>query len=196
MLRSFVLYTALFAGAIATPVAAGPSTEGADATQAGETLAAGLPQSGPLAGLLDGDPKAAPDIGFSDLEGGTHHLSDYAGKALLVNFWATWCAPCREEMPSLDALQAQMGGDDFQVLTIAAGRNAPRAIRKFFEDEGVENLPMMTDAKLEMARAFGVMGMPVTVLIDAQGRERGRLIGTADWAGPDAIATITALIAP
>ena len=72
-----------------------------------------------------------PEIEFTDLDGGTHRLADWQGKVVLLNFWATWCAPCREEMPSLDALQAQMGGDDFTVVPIATGRNAPERIDAF-----------------------------------------------------------------
>lgn len=206
MLRSLVLYTALAlganlaAGASAAPApgpgaaqptavpAPVPSTAPADAPpgpvdwQAARD--AGLPK------LIESTPAPAPDLPFSDLDGGNHSLADYRGKLLLVNFWATWCAPCREEMPSLDALQRQMGGDDFAVLTIAAGRNPPPAIRKFFAEAGITDLPTLTDPSMALARAFGVLAMPISVLIDAEGREIARMAGDADWASPAALALI------
>lgn len=146
--------------------------------------------------LVPGSGEIVPDIGFSDVDGGSHAMSDYRGKVLLVNFWATWCAPCREEMPSLDAVQAELGGDDFEVLTVAAGRNPPEAIARFFDEEGIENLPRLTDARMELARSFGVMGLPVTVLVDREGREAARLIGDADWNSDAAKLAITGLMAP
>ena len=178
------LYTALFIAAIAGPALA---QNPVDVDAAREN---GLPK------LIDSYPAEVPDIAFSDLDGGEHRLADYKRTALLVNFWATWCAPCREEMPSLDALQDQLGGDDFQVLTIAAGRNSPQAIEKFFTETGIENLPTLTDPKMELARAFGVFGLPVTVLIDAEGNEVARLMGEADWSAPEAVAVIEQLKAP
>src|SRR5690606_11299674 len=96
--------------------------------------AAGLTKLAPLE-----QPVPVPDTAFVDAEGVQKQLADWHGQVLLVNFWATWCAPCREEMPSLDALQAEMGGEDFAVLTIAAGRNPVPAIQKFYEEQGIEN---------------------------------------------------------
>ena len=120
-------------------------------------------------------------------------LTDYAGKVVVLNVWGSWCAPCREEMPSLDALQAQRGGEDFAVLTIAAGRNPPPAIRKFMDETGVKNLPMLTDERMALARGMGVLAMPVTILIDAEGNEVARMIGDADWASPAALAVVDQL---
>ena len=182
MLRVTILYMALLAGANAA--AAGPvDWQG--------VRDAGLPKLADLA-----QPKPAPDIAVTDPAGAEHRLADWKGKVLLVNFWATWCAPCREEMPSLDALQATLGGDDFQVLTVAAGRNPPPAIDRFFEEEGITHLPRLLDPRQQLARAFGVAGLPVTVLIDREGREVARLIGDADWNSPAAHSAIGQLIAP
>ena len=177
------LYTALFIAAIAGPALA---QNPVDVDAAREN---GLPK------LIDSYPAEVPDIAFSDLDGGEHRLADYKGTALLVNFWATWCAPCREEMPSLDKLAAERNGDDFQVLTIAAGRNPLPAIRKFFEETGVTDLPILLDARMQLARGFGVMAMPVSILIDAEGREVGRMIGDADWASPAALALVDQMLA-
>lgn len=145
--------------------------------------------------VFDSTPAVAPDTVFGDLDGGSHSLSDWRGKVVLVNFWATWCAPCRAEMPELDALQAEFGGGDFEVLTIAAGRNAPAGIRRFFEEEGITNLPTLTDHKQALARDMAVLGLPITVLLDRQGREIARLRGDASWYGDSARAIISALLA-
>lgn len=121
-------------------------------------------------------------------------LGDYKGKVVLLNFWATWCAPCRKEMPQLSALQSELGGDRFEVLTIATGRNSPAGIEKFFGEIGVDNLPRHQDPRQALAREMAVIGLPITVLIDADGMEVARLIGDADWNSDSAKAIISAVI--
>lgn len=151
---------------------------------------------GGLAKLVPGTPAPVPATAFTDPEGSSHSLADYRGKVVLLNFWATWCAPCREEMPSLDALQAQLGGADFQVVPVASGHNPPPAITKFLAEAKVANLPVLLDPRQQLAREMGVMGMPVTVLIDRQGNEIARLMGGADWSSPAAQALIRQATAP
>ena len=181
MLRSLLLYTALVFGANAA--FAGPiDFEAARANG--------------LAKLVETEPTDLPDTVFLDADGKDVTLADYAGKAILLNFWATWCAPCREEMPALDELQGELGGEDFQVLTVATGRNARTAIDKFYEETGVENLPILTDARQQLARDMGVLGLPVTVLISPEGKEVARLPGDADWASDAAKQVIRELTAP
>jgi thiol-disulfide isomerase/thioredoxin len=131
---------------------------------------------------------------FTDPEGGEHRLSDWQGKYVLVNFWATWCAPCRQEMPSLDALQAEFGGDKFEVVTIATGRNAVTGIKRFFEDVGATNLPILLDPKQKLARDMAVLGLPITVILNPEGQEIARLRGDAEWYSDSAKAIIAALI--
>ena len=180
MLRSLALYTSLVFAANAG--VAGPvDWQGA--------RDAGLPK------LIESQAAPVPGTEFSDLDGGTHTLADWQGKVVLLNFWATWCAPCREEMPSLDALQAEMGGEDFEVVAIATGRNAPDRIDKFYAETGLENLPVLLDPRQQLARAMGVVGLPVTVLIDRDGNEVARLLGEADWTGEPAKAVIRQLVA-
>lgn len=125
---------------------------------------------------------------------GEGQLSDYQGKFVLLNFWATWCAPCRKEMPQLAELQAEFGGDDFEVVTLASGRNSPAGIKKFFAENGIENLPRHQDPKMGVTRDMAVLGLPVTVLIDPEGREIARLLGDAEWNSDSAKAIIGALV--
>ncbi len=140
-------------------------------------------------------PEAVSKAPFDLADGaGQKSLSDYQGKHILLNFWATWCAPCRHEMPMLSELQTAFGGDDFEVVTIATGRNNPAAIVKFFDEIGVDNLPRHQDPKQKLAAQMGVFGLPITVLIDPEGREIARLRGDADWSSDSAKAVISALI--
>ncbi|MDO6521630.1 TlpA disulfide reductase family protein [Shimia thalassica] len=130
-----------------------------------------------------------------DAENGTKMtLADYEGQYVLLNFWATWCAPCRKEMPMLSDLQAEFGGDDFQVVTLATGRNAPPAMKKFFDEIGVDNLPLHRDPQSAVARDMAVLGLPVTALIDKNGSEIARLTGDADWSSDNAKAILRNVI--
>ncbi|MGO4908414.1 TlpA family protein disulfide reductase [Pseudorhodobacter sp. W20_MBD10_FR17] len=139
--------------------------------------------------------KAVPDVVLVDLEGAERGLSEWQGKWVVLNFWATWCAPCRKEMPSLDRLALAVS-DDVSVVTVATGRNPPAAVTRFFTEIGVENLPVLLDAKTALARQMGVIGLPLTVILNPEGQEVARLIGDAEWDGPDARAMLDALIAP
>ena len=145
--------------------------------------------------VFQSDPKPVPETAFmlQDDEGiGT--LADFRGQFVLLNFWATWCAPCRKEMPMLSELQAEFGSDDFKVLTIATGRNSPVGIKKFFDDMGIDNLPRHQDAKQELARNMGIFGLPITVIIDPEGNELARLRGDADWSSDSAKAILSSLL--
>ncbi|SNR37606.1 TlpA family protein disulfide reductase [Puniceibacterium sediminis] len=121
-------------------------------------------------------------------------LADYQGKWVLLNFWATWCAPCRKEMPMLSELQTELGGENFEVVTIATGRNPPSAMQKFFNEIRVTNLPLHRDPKSLLAREMGVLGLPITVIINPEGQEVGRLQGDAEWSSDSAKAMLRALI--
>ncbi len=155
--------------------------------------------------MLDGDMKklqfhtaAKPvsTLAFTTDAGGEATLADYKGKYVLLNFWATWCAPCRKEMPMLSELQAEYGGENFEVLTLATGRNAVPAMKAFFAEIGVDNLPLHRDPKQQLAREMGVLGLPITVILDPEGREIARMQGDAEWDSASAKAMIAALTAP
>jgi len=140
-------------------------------------------------------PKPVSTRAFESESGTAMTLADYKGKYILLNFWATWCAPCRKEMPMLSELQAALGGDDFAVVTIATGRNPPPAMKKFFADIGVDNLPLHRDAKSLLGKEMGVFGLPTTLILDPEGYEIARLQGDAKWNSASAKAIISALIA-
>ncbi len=144
--------------------------------------------------VFHAEPAPVPAGAMGHVDGTQHSLADYRGKWVVLNFWATWCAPCRKEMPMLANLQAQMGGPDFAVVTVATGRNSPQAIERFFGEIGVTNLPLYTDPRNELARPMGVMGLPVTVILDPEGREVARLIGEATWDSDSAKAILSALM--
>jgi thiol-disulfide isomerase/thioredoxin len=158
--------------------------------------------SADVAGLRDGDmkklalheaPEAVPDAVLLDAGDGEHALSAYRGKWVVLNFWATWCAPCRHEMPSLDRLQTAM--PEIAVVPIATGRNAVEGIERFFDAEGITNLPILRDPKSDLARQMHVIGLPVTVILNPEGQEVARLIGDAEWDSASAKAILAALVA-
>lgn len=132
------------------------------------------------------EPKPGPEVSFVNGEGEALSLADFRGKVLLVNLWATWCGPCRREMPDLDALQAEFGGDKFEVVAISADRQGPSVIGPFYDEVGVTNLAHYNDKTMKTHRAMRSLGLPTTIIYDAEGREVGRLIGPAHWAAPEA----------
>ena len=140
-------------------------------------------------------PIAGSDVAFMSEDGNEMTLADFNGQHIVLNFWATWCAPCRKEMPELSALQTDLGSDTFQVVTVATGRNPLPAMKKFFDEIGIDNLPLHTDARQSFARSMGVLGLPVTLIMDPDGNEIARLQGDADWHSDSAVAIITTLIA-
>lgn len=140
-------------------------------------------------------PAVAPEISFADSTGQPKTLADYSGKMVLLNIWATWCVPCRKEMPTLDRLQAKLGGPDFEVVALSVDRGGPGLVKKFFAETGVTHLALNIDTSAKAMFALGTVGLPTTLLIDREGREVGRLIGPAEWDAPDMVDFIRGRIA-
>jgi thiol-disulfide isomerase/thioredoxin len=137
-------------------------------------------------------PQTLPNIAFEDNKGRRLTLADFRGKIVLLNIWATWCPPCRREMPSLDRLQAKLGGADFEVVTVSIdqGNDALFLVEEFFSEIGVKHLRIYLDQTGSAARQLGALGLPVTILVDRGGMELGRLVGPAEWDSHEALATL------
>jgi thiol-disulfide isomerase/thioredoxin len=132
------------------------------------------------------EPEALPEVKFQDGEGKERTLADWRGKVVLLNLWATWCVPCRREMPALDRLQQELGSDKFEVVAVSVDRKGIAGARKFLDDTKVGKLALYVDPTLRMTSQLAAAGLPATLLIDAGGREIGRLLGPAEWDSEDA----------
>ena len=135
-------------------------------------------------------PKDIPPLEFEDAGGRAHTLGDFKGKVVLLNLWATWCAPCREEMPALDRLQATLGGPRFEVVALSIDQQGPQIARKFYDEVGVKSLALYVDRSAQAAFKLGAVGLPSTLLVDARGREIGRHVGPAKWDAPEVLAEL------
>lgn len=138
--------------------------------------------------------KPVADIVFTDERGNSFSLRDFRGGLVLLNVWATWCGPCRKEMPTLDRLQATLGGERFQVVALSIDRGGVAVVQKFYAETGVRQLALFIDSTGRAASNLGFIGLPGTLLIDPQGREIGRLIGPAEWDSPDMLAFLQSQI--
>lgn len=135
-------------------------------------------------------PEALPDIEFADGAGKTVKLSDFKGRTVLLNLWATWCAPCREEMPALNRLQQELGSDAFEVVALSLDRQGLEASKKFLDDVKATALKPYIDSTAKQGTVLKLVGMPTTILINKDGLEVGRLAGPAEWDSADAKALI------
>jgi len=139
--------------------------------------------------LLD-PPVPTPLEAFADLTGNRVRLADFKGRVVLLNFWATWCAPCVREMPSLDRLQAALGDRGLRVVAVSIDRGGAKSIRPFAERLGLAHLGLYHDPKGALFQAFGVAGLPASFVIDRNGGIAGAYAGPAEWDGPEARALI------
>lgn len=153
---------------------------------AGHALGAEAPRNF----VVHQEPKALPELRFKDGDGRPKSLSDFHGKVVLLNVWATWCGPCRKEMPTLDRVQADLGGPGFEVVALSIDRAGIDVVRKFFGEIGIRNLALYIDESGKALRELGIFGLPATLLINREGREIGRLVGPADWDTPEMVAFI------
>jgi len=136
---------------------------------------------------------ALPAFRFLTADGTARSMADYAGQAVVLNFWATWCVPCVAEMAALDLLAREMVGR-LTVLALSSDRGGAAPVERFYKERGIVTLPVLLDPRGDAARALGARGIPTTVLIDGGGRERGRIEGAADWSSPAAMAVIRAVV--
>ena len=127
------------------------------------------------------EPKKVNDIMFRNSEDTTIFLDDFKGKLVVINFWATWCAPCREEMPSLDILQSNKNFQDLIVLPINVGKENKEKAKRFFNDLQIKNLKLYYDDSVKLANTFSLIGLPTTIFIDKDGDEFARIIGSVDF---------------
>jgi len=148
-------------------------------------------RSGDMAKLvIHKAPRDRIDEPFLDSDGNPATLADYAGKVVLLNIWATWCPPCRAEMPSLDRLAGELQGPDFALIALSIDRADVARVVQFYEEIQIQNLDIRTDRKSNFARKAGVLGLPMTLILDRQGREIARMLGDARWDSPEARAIL------
>jgi len=140
---------------------------------------------------LHAEPRPVAVAAFEDGQGRKRALAEFQGKVVLLNVWATWCAPCREEMPALDRLQQKLGGPGFEVLALSIDSGGAEAVKRFYDEIGIRSLAIYVDPSMRATAALGAVGVPTTLLLDAQGREIGRRAGPAQWDGPEAVRVIT-----
>ena len=140
------------------------------------------------------DRKAPPAIVFQDEKGANVDLSAFRGNVVLLNFWATWCQPCRNEMPSFDRLQARLGSRGLVVVPVSIDLRGMPAVDDFYRELKIEHLPKYVDDTRESAKALGLMGIPATLALDRQGREVFRFEGPLDWNGPAVTARLDKLL--
>ena len=146
--------------------------------------------------IFQDPPKPIPYIEFKNDDGQTLTLADFQGRIVLLNLWATWCAPCRREMPTLDHLQETLGGAEFEVVALSLDKTDKKMVKDFLSEIGTSHLAYYQDRTFKTARKLRAIGLPTTMLIDREGKEIGRLLGPAEWDSPEAVALIEKYLGP
>ena len=158
-----------------------------------QTPATAMPVSEPATAFgfpVHAVPKSLPALAFVDGDRQKRTLASFKGKLVLLNIWATWCTPCREEMPTLDRLQAKLGSDQFEVIALSIDRAEVSLIEKFYEELGLDALAVYVDPTGSASTTLNVIGIPATLLINSQGEEMGRVLGPAEWDAPEMVEAI------
>ncbi|MFZ5673165.1 MAG: TlpA family protein disulfide reductase [Pseudomonadota bacterium] len=145
--------------------------------------------------VMSQPPKPMPTFEFADDQDRPPRLSEFQGKVVPLNVWATWCSPCRKEMPALGRLQSAPGNNDFQMVASSVDRQGLSAVKRFYAEIGIKHLPMFSDTRVRTLPKLTVFGIPTTLLIDLQSQEIGRLIGPADWNRLEIVAFLSNVIA-
>ncbi len=178
------LFTAVAAAAVATIALVDTGTQ---------TRKCGPVPDGLAAFQLAADSTAVPSVQYTDATGTLRDLGEFRGRGVVLNFWATWCAPCVREMPSLDRLRAGSPGG-IAVIALSEDRGGVPRVESFYRKHEIASLGVAVDTGLRAARALDVEGLPTTLLIDSEGREVGRLAGVAEWDAPETVAFIRSCI--
>jgi thiol-disulfide isomerase/thioredoxin len=167
-----------------------PSPETAVRQSAPATVSTGSASGNQLELSVFDQPHALPEVRFQDDQGRDLTLGDFRGRVVVLNVWATWCVPCRKEMPTLDRLQARLGGKNFLVVALSLDRKGVEAVRGFYQEVGVENLAIYVDPSGKGSHALAIPGVPTTLLIDREGREVARKMGEAEWDRPEMVSLV------
>ncbi|MBT6442594.1 MAG: TlpA family protein disulfide reductase [Alphaproteobacteria bacterium] len=144
--------------------------------------------------IVHPEPRTAPNITFFDAAGKTLTLEDFRGQYTAVHFWATWCFPCRGEMPTVDHLQGEVGAEKITILPLSLDRHGPAQVTEFYGEFGIQHMPVYIDEGMDSARAMRVNGIPATIFVDPQGREVARVLGDRDWSTPEVIALVKGIV--
>jgi len=160
-----------------------------------EAPSSGLPATLIMLQATPGNPQV-PDASFVDGEGRQVHLSDFRGRFVLLNMWAKWCPPCINELPALARAQKKLPADRIVVVAVDLENNEPAEVVEFLRAHGAQDLTAYVDRDLALMKSFKAYGLPLTVVIDPEGREIARAFGPEQWDGPDALAYLQKLIAP
>jgi thiol-disulfide isomerase/thioredoxin len=183
-LMTYAVYAILRPADNSKPVSATKPQPGANPLAAGDMITF----------VFKKTPEAIPSFRFEDAAGAEKTLADWKGKVVLLNLWATWCAPCRKEMPALDRLQKELGGDNFEVVAISVDRQGAPASKKFLDETKSVNLKLYVESSSRSVGTLKAAGLPTTILVDKEGREIGRLAGPAEWDSADAKRLIQAAL--
>ena len=193
--------TAVAALAALYGITRGAGNRDAAACPASASAAAALKPlvHGEVAAFIAADrPKPLPDLAFEDAEGRPRRLADWRGRTVLLNLWATWCVPCRREMPALDRLQAKLGGAGFEVVAVNLDTQGKAKADKFLKETGIGRLGFYADASMKLFQDLKAQGrapgLPTTLLIGPDGCEMGYLPGPAEWDSPDAATLLEAAL--
>jgi thiol-disulfide isomerase/thioredoxin len=177
-------------GAPAAPAPAQEETTSGTVNRVSRELARGALS----AFLVKPERPQAAELNFFDEQGKPHSLKEWQGQVVLVNLWASWCAPCRKEMPSLEALQRRFGSKDFEVVAISLDRGGVKVAKQFLDETQARLLRLYVDPSAKAIETLRAIGLPVSVLIDRDGKEIGRLLGPADWSSREALQLINVAI--
>ncbi|MCC7080433.1 MAG: TlpA family protein disulfide reductase [Burkholderiales bacterium] len=143
-----------------------------------------------------GSARTLPDLRFVDGTGAPRSLADFRGRVILLNLWATWCVPCRKEMPALDRLQAALGGPGFEVVALSIDQGGIAAVKRFYEELEVRHLRIYVDPNGDALGKMGSVGIPLSILVDRDGRELWRVVGPREWDAQEAVRAISGHLGP